>query len=82
MQGQPLNGLRHPPESGTSGWFVRAGDDIDQSDDAFFAPLHVSHLESRHPGLIRYLALPPGWRFQVAPDHEDVWFDASLLTLM
>lgn len=22
---------------------------------------------------------PPGWRFLIAPGHEDVWFDASLL---
>jgi hypothetical protein len=26
-----------------------------------------------------YLALPPGWRFLIAPDYEDVWFDESLL---
>jgi hypothetical protein len=26
-----------------------------------------------------YLALPAGWRFLLAPDHEDVWFDVNLL---
>lgn len=81
MQGQPINGLRHPPEPGTSGWFIWAGGEIDQSEDDFFASLHVSHLENRHPDLIRYLALPPGWRFQIAPGQEEVWYDTSLLTL-
>ena len=23
--------------------------------------------------------LPPGWRFLIAPGHEDVWYDGSLL---
>jgi hypothetical protein len=79
MDGQPINGLRHRPEPGTSGWFIWAGGEIDQSDDSFFAPVHVAHLERRFPDLVRYLALPPGWRFQVAPGHEDVWYDAGLL---
>jgi hypothetical protein len=45
----------------------------------FFAPLHVRHgAEWRHE-LVQYLALPPGWRFLLAPGHEDVWQDESLL---
>jgi hypothetical protein len=28
---------------------------------------------------MKYLALPPGWRFLIATNHEDVWFDAALL---
>ena len=27
------------------------------------------------------LALPPGWRFLLAPDYEDVWYDPSLLLI-
>jgi hypothetical protein len=79
MDGQPINGLRHRPERGTSGWFIWAGGEIDQADESFFQPMHVAHLTSLYPDVLPYLALPPGWRWQVAPDHEDVWFDHSLL---
>ena len=47
----------------------------------FFVPLHVEHLAEWCPGVTKFLALPPGWRFLTAPDHEDVWFDVSLLKL-
>ncbi len=74
----PINGLRHPPESGTSGWFIWAGEQLSDAPD-FFQPLHIHHLDKRCPEVLPYLALPPGWRFLVAPEHEDVWCDASLL---
>lgn len=79
MDGLPINGLRHMPERGTSGWFIWAGAEIDQTDPSFFQPMHLAHLGSLYPGVVPYLALPPGWRWQIAPDHEDVWFDDSLL---
>ena len=72
----PLNGLRHRLGS-TSGWFLWAGELSD--DPSFFKPLHVSHLVDRCPELMPYLGLAPGFRFLLAPDHEDVWADASLL---
>jgi hypothetical protein len=75
----PLNGMRHEPEEGTSGWFIWAGEDL-LDDPDFFVPIHVEHLAEWCPDVLRYLALPPGWRFLVAPDYEDVWPDASLLS--
>ncbi len=47
----------------------------------FFVPLHVEHLGEWCPEAVPYLALPPGWRFLLAPDYEDVWFDATLLEI-
>lgn len=79
MDGLPVNGLRHTPEHGTSGWFIWAGGDIDEADPSFFRPMHLAHVTSLYPGVAPYLALPPGWRWQIAPDHEDVWFDVGLL---
>ena len=32
-----------------------------------------------NPDVLRFLALPPGGRFLVAGDYEDVWEDTSLL---
>ncbi len=37
LQGeQPLNGLRHPPENGTCGWYIWSGPEFFLDDDEFF----------------------------------------------
>jgi len=74
----PLNGLHHKPEGGSSGWYIWAGEELSDDPD-FFIPLHAEHLAEWCPAAIPYLALPPGWRFLVAPGYEDVWFDQSLI---
>ena len=35
----PLNGLRHPPEGDTTGWYIWAGEEPSKDPD-FFKPLH------------------------------------------
>jgi hypothetical protein len=75
---QPINGLRHPPERGTSGWYIWAGGEFSDAPD-FFQPLHAEHLIEWCPEVIPYLSLPPGWRFLIAPGIEDVWADSELL---
>ena len=75
----PLNALRHPSEGDTSGWYIWAGEFSNASD--FFVPLHISHLPDWCPEILPYLGLAPGWRVLLAPDYEDVWYDASLLKL-
>lgn len=74
----PINGLRHPPEADTTGWYIWAGEDIPDDPD-FFKPLHVEHLDYICPQIKKYLGLAPGWRFLIAENYEDVWFDESLL---
>ena len=74
----PINGLRLRAEAGTTGWYIWAGGEMSQDDD-FFVPLHAAHLWQWCPQAVRFLGLPPGWRFLVAGDHEDVWQDQSLL---
>lgn len=75
---QPLNGLRHPPEGDASGWYIWRGTDLSDVDD-YFQPMHVEHMAEEYPEAVEFLALPPGWRFLVAPGQLDVWFDESLL---
>jgi hypothetical protein len=77
---QPLNGLRHPPRGDTTGWYIWAGEESSTARD-FFEPLHVSHLAEWCPLALRFLGLPPGWRFLVAGNHVDVWEDPTLLTV-
>ena len=74
----PINGLRHPPEGDTTGWYIWAGEELSVDSD-FFKPLHVEHLSAWCPQVQKYLGLPPGWRFLIAGDYEDVWYDGSLL---
>jgi hypothetical protein len=76
----PLNGLRHPPEEGTSGWYLWRGQELSSTDD-FFQSLHAEHLAEWAPDALPYLALPAGWRFLLTPDHEDVWYDEKLLDI-
>lgn len=74
----PTNGLRHLPRGDTTGWYIWAGEELSEDAD-FFEPIHVEHLRTRCPDVLRYLGLPPGWRFLIAPGHEDVWFDPALI---
>ena len=74
----PLNGLRHPPEGQTSGWYLWAGRELSAAPD-FFEPVHAGHLTETCPEVIAYLGLGPGWRFLLAGAHVDVWYDAKLL---
>lgn len=74
----PINGLRHPPVGDTTGWYIYAGENL-SGDQDFFKPLHVQHLDDWCPQVQKYLGLAPGWRFLIAADYEDVWFDQNLL---
>lgn len=75
----PIHGMRCPPVGDTTGWYIWAGDYHDDPD--FFSPLHVGHLPSWCPAAVPYLQMPPGWRFLVAGDYEDVWYDDELTTV-
>ena len=75
----PINGLRIQPVDDTNGWYIWAGETMSKADD-FFVPLHASHLEEWCPLVLPYLELPPGWRFLITPNYEDVWFDEELET--
>src|SRR3954468_24858276 len=72
----PLNGFRHGLDL-TSGWFLFGGTEMSDAAD-FYKPMHTKHLIERCPEVMPYLALPPGWRFLIAPGYEDVWEDPPL----
>ena len=47
----PLNGLRHPPQGDTTGWYICAGEEFSTALD-FFEPMHVAHLAEEDPKLL------------------------------
>lgn len=75
----PVNGLRHPPEGNMSGWYVWSGEGTFKEDPNFFEPVCIDHIPELKPEIVKYLGLPPGWRFLIAGHYEDVWFDENLL---
>jgi len=78
MQGQPINGLRHPKTLGTSGWYIWCGESFLESAD-FFEPQHARHFYEDVPHVSHLLGLAPGYRFLMAGDYLDVWYDEKLL---
>lgn len=77
----PLHGLRHLPANGTSGWYLWTGLEPLSTAAASSFSIHAIHMVDWRPIVVPYLGLPPGWRFLLHDDYEDVWFDESLPTL-
>jgi hypothetical protein len=73
----PINGLRHPNEKGTTGWFIWTGDYSERDD--FFQPMCAEHLLQKRPDIIKYLGLDIGYRFLADRNgYEDIWYDEKL----
>ena len=73
----PINGLRHPGEKGTTGWFIWTGDYSERED--FFQPICAEHLLQKRPDIIKYLGLDVGYRFlSDKKGFEDIWYDEKL----
>lgn len=77
---EPINGLRHPQTTGTSGWYIWCGESFSESAD-FFVPQHASHVYNALPDAVDLFGLPPGYRFLLAGAYLDVWYDEALLTV-
>lgn len=77
---KPINGLRHPRTTDTSGWYVWCGESFSESAD-FFVPQHASHVYDALPLAAQLFGLPPGYRFLLAGDYLDVWRDETLLAV-
>lgn len=77
---QPIRGIRHPLENGTTGWYIWAGEYSDDVD--FYKPLHTKHIINYFPEIIPYLGLPPGWALIIDnKGYEDVWYDSKYLNI-
>ena len=77
LSSDPINGLRHPKEGITTGWYIWSGEWSENAD--FFKPICAEHLLQEKPELIKYLGLDVGFRFLIGKDnYEDVWYDEKL----
>jgi hypothetical protein len=77
----PVNGLRHLPQGTTCGWYIWSGQEIPNKDD-YFKPVCVKHLLELKPDIIKFLGLPPGYRFLTDDKgYVDIWEDKGLLNV-
>ena len=77
---KPINGMRIPAFSGSSGWYIFGGEEPNANED-FYSPLCVRHVGRHCKNAVPYLCLPAGWRFQIdADEYEDVWYGERLLS--
>lgn len=74
----PINGLRHPVAGDTNGWYIWCGSTFSDVPD-FFAPMHAVHIYEEYPELKKLLGLAPGYRFLLAGEYLDIWYDPALL---
>jgi hypothetical protein len=74
----PINGLRHPPQGDTCGWYIWCGEEFSESPE-FFSPVHVKHIYEDNAEIARLLGMVAGYRFLLAGSYLDVWYDESLL---
>jgi len=76
----PINGLRHPEKCETSGWYLWCGENYSEAAD-FFDALCAKHVYQDYPEIRKLLGLPAGYRFLLAENYCDVWYDAHLLNV-
>jgi hypothetical protein len=75
LEGAPVQGVRYPSPTDMSGWWITADDYT--GDVKMLKTEHLYHVTDLRPDLVRYLALPYGFRFDLS-NYEDVWLDRKV----
>jgi hypothetical protein len=75
LSGEAVQGVRYPSPEHMSGWWITT--DRYDGDIKSLKREHLYHLTAARADLARYVALPDGYRFDLA-NREDVWFDQKV----
>ena len=75
-EGDPVQGVRYPAPPHMSGWYITTAKY--SGDHRSLKVEHVAHVAERRPDFAVYLALPPGYRFEVGGGVAAAWFDATV----
>lgn len=73
-EGDRVDGVRYPSPDHMSGWWLTT--DRYNGDIGTLKTVHAHHLSAHRPDLIKFLALPFGYRF--CSRQSDVWFDQQV----
>lgn len=76
FEGEIVKGVRYPSPEHMSGWWLIT--DRYNGDVKTLKPEHAFHFAQRRTDLVRYFALPFGFRFDLTSG-QDVWFDDKVI---
>lgn len=68
-----VEGVRYPAPSHASGWYLTT--DLYTGHISGMRNEHLYHLSEKRPEIAKYLALPPGWRFEFGDGQGAVYPD-------
>lgn len=77
LDGLPVQGVRYPSPEHMSGWWITTN--LYDGDVNSLQHEHTYHITAARPDLAKYLALPHGFRFDLAVT-EGVWKDEKAAT--
>jgi hypothetical protein len=75
MEGDPVEGVRYPSPEHMSGWWLTT--DRYNGDISTIKTTHLHHVTAKRPDLVRFVALPYGYRF----NGQDVWYDEKVVSV-
>ena len=76
-EGEGIEAVRYSSPEHMTGWWLTT-DSYDDNMDSLMN-VHYFHVAFSRPDLLKYLALPYGYRFYVTDSEEDIWFDENAL---
>ena len=74
-EGLGVEAVRYPSPEHMTGWWITTDMYNDEVDT--LTNVHYFHLAFQRPDILRYLALPFGYRFYMSKEEKDVWYDEN-----
>jgi hypothetical protein len=76
-EGLPVNAVRYPSPGHMTGWWLTT--DLYDGKIESLMNVHFYHVAFKRPDILRFLALPHGFRFYSDTNSQEVWFDPTVL---
>lgn len=76
-EGMGVDAVRYPSPDHMTGWWVTT--DLYDDDLSSLMKVHFYHVAFKRPDLLRYFALPFGFRFYINNSENEIWFDEKAL---
>ncbi|OAS21749.1 hypothetical protein A8708_16695 [Paenibacillus oryzisoli] len=76
-EGLAIDAVRYPSPEHMSGWWLTT--DMYDGNVESLMTVHYHHVAFNRPDLIKYFALPYGYRLNTKGIEHDVWFDQNAI---
>ncbi|HEY4323299.1 MAG TPA: hypothetical protein VGN20_04915 [Mucilaginibacter sp.] len=76
LEGKDLDAVRYPSPNHMAGWWLTT--ELYDDDVKSLKTVHYHHLAFNRPDIIKYMALPFGFRF-LSGKQTEIWFDEKVL---